>query len=254
MNCRTIFTAVKLARVVENPLPAVFDRLGLRREPYRARLRNGQVLQLRPGRGDLASFREVWLNELYTSQGQMLRPGDTVIDVGANIGCFSLFAAHRVGPQGRVLALEPEAETFQQLRRNIELNRAANVAARQIAVAAESGEAILYGAEDSRYCTLFRCVDQRATHQPVGKARTDSLERILEQEGIEQCHYLKLDCEGAEHDMIRTLSPEIAGRIDQITLEMHQVDGVDSDALTRRLESFGFQWARRGEIFFFRKV
>lgn len=58
----------------------------------------------------------------YLSSGQTIAPGSTVIDVGANIGCFTMVAAKLVGPTGRVFALEPEESTFRQLEKNIELN------------------------------------------------------------------------------------------------------------------------------------
>ena len=48
----------------------------------------------------------------YLSSGQTIAPGSTVIDVGANIGCFTMVAAKLVGPTGRVFALEPEESTL----------------------------------------------------------------------------------------------------------------------------------------------
>ena len=53
----------------------------------------------------------------------ILRPGDVFVDGGANIGLFSLVAASRVGPAGRVLAFEPASSTRAQLSRNVTLNR-----------------------------------------------------------------------------------------------------------------------------------
>jgi precorrin-6B methylase 2 len=56
-----------------------------------------------------------------------LQPGMTFIDVGANDGLYSLFAAKRVGPTGTVLALEPDRREFARLERNLRLNRLANI-------------------------------------------------------------------------------------------------------------------------------
>jgi precorrin-6B methylase 2 len=54
--------------------------------------------------------------------GKILRPGDTFVDVGANIGELSLFAAQRVGKSGCVVSVEAHPRTFSYLKRNIEMN------------------------------------------------------------------------------------------------------------------------------------
>ena len=61
-----------------------------------------------------------WWNTRFLATN--LRPGETVIDAGAGIGYFTLLAADLVGPQGRVLALEPNPQSAALLRRNLELN------------------------------------------------------------------------------------------------------------------------------------
>jgi FkbM family methyltransferase len=62
-----------------------------------------------------------------------LREGDLYVDVGANIGYFSLLASQCVGPAGKVIAVEADPETFKDLTSNLELNKARNVTARNIA-------------------------------------------------------------------------------------------------------------------------
>jgi FkbM family methyltransferase len=63
-----------------------------------------------------------------------LRPGDVFIDIGSNIGLFSLIAAHLVGTTGKVYAFEPCLKTFQRLGANIALNKFKNVESNQIAL------------------------------------------------------------------------------------------------------------------------
>src|SRR5438270_10356711 len=100
-----------LLRGVRNPLPAIFDRLGLLRSPYELHHRDGHRVELRPRAGDLFGFFEILLRNDYTSSGQHISKGATVIDIGANIGCFSILASHAVGPTGRVIAVEPDERT-----------------------------------------------------------------------------------------------------------------------------------------------
>lgn len=70
---------------------------------------------------------------------ELVRPGDTVVDVGANIGYYALLAARIVGPRGRVLAFEPEPDNLVELRMNIERNGLGMVEIRPVAVGAQAG-------------------------------------------------------------------------------------------------------------------
>ena len=69
-----------------------------------------------------------------------LRRGDIYIDVGANLGLFSVIAAERVGRHGRVHAIEPCSRTFARLARNISLNGFENIIGHRLALSAENGE------------------------------------------------------------------------------------------------------------------
>ena len=73
----------------------------------------------------------------------LLRPGDTCVDVGANIGYYSLLAAQIAGPSGRVYAVEQEPNTYGILHSNIQLNAAANVTPFCVAAGAAVGEVVL---------------------------------------------------------------------------------------------------------------
>lgn len=72
----------------------------------------------------------------------VVRPGDTVVDIGANVGAYTTFFASLVGPGGRVHALEPEPENFRRLRGATA--RAPHVQAHQLAASNVSGECVLY--------------------------------------------------------------------------------------------------------------
>lgn len=81
---------------------------------------------------------------------RILRPGLTVVDVGANIGLYTALAARAVGPAGRVIALEPEPETFGFLMQTIAANAFTNVEPHQLAASAAPGAARLFRNPDNR--------------------------------------------------------------------------------------------------------
>ncbi len=232
---------VALTSAVKNPAMAVLDRMGLRRSPYQLHLRNEQVMELRPKTGDLFGFYEIVVRRDYFAGGQILAPGATVIDVGANIGCFSITAAKMVGPTGRVIAVEPEASTYKQLLRNIELNHLDNVIPLRLAVGAKDGEIVLHSDPNRLFSSVFSSVNGRPIKGVDQRVTLVTLDALMDKFDVAQCDYLKLDCEGAEHEIVASMSNATAQRVRQITMEVHKVPGFDGQTLKARLESLGYE-------------
>lgn len=69
-----------------------------------------------------------------------LRQGDTFIDIGANIGLFSILASQKVSTTGKIIAFEPTPKTFKRLQENIKLNKCKNIEAREIGLSDSNGE------------------------------------------------------------------------------------------------------------------
>lgn len=77
-----------------------------------------------------------------------LRPGDVFVDVGANIGLFSLLAARRVGKSGKVYAFEPTTKIYERLCENVQLNQFSNILCFQLALSDERGEFPFFASQD----------------------------------------------------------------------------------------------------------
>lgn len=101
-----------------------------------------------------------------------LEPGMTVLDIGANVGMYTMLAAARVGPTGRVYAFEPERENFALLTKNIAANKHTNVVPMQYAVGESDGEIPVYLAKDNRG-------DHRTYAPDDGFAREHYLVRLV---------------------------------------------------------------------------
>lgn len=232
----------KLIAVVRNPLPLLLDRLSLQKDPYTLHARNGASLELRPApSGDRYAFFEVFVLEDYTCGGQRLAEGDIVIDVGANVGCFALLAARKVGRSGKVFAIEPEEATFRQLTKNIGISKAANVSPQKVALGQDEGVGRLHFDGRGLFSSLYSTVDGRVLPETTQEIRVTTLRMFMRATRIERCHYLKLDCEGAEHEIIASLDPETAARIDQITIEIHGLPGKPHYQLHKAIEKLGFE-------------
>ncbi len=125
-------------------------------------------------------------------------PDDFVfIDIGANIGGYSLFVASLPGKRGRVLAIEPQPDIFQRLIYNISQNPGALVKAMACAVADEDGEITLFIDSQNKGETSVRIVKMEGSAGSI-RVPAKTLASIAEDEGYSKIDAMKLDVEGAE--------------------------------------------------------
>lgn len=128
----------------------------------------------------------------------IFEPGDVFVDIGANIGVFSLLAASRVGPRGRVFALEPVPATFERLQRNLALDAASNVRAFNLAAWSAAAEVAMTCPVDPR---LHSGVFHLEPGEEAGQLRVPAValdELLLTGQQVDRVNVLKLDIEGAE--------------------------------------------------------
>jgi FkbM family methyltransferase len=128
--------------------------------------------------------------------------GTTAVDVGANVGIFTVPLALAVGTHGRVIAVEPSPENVAQLDRNIRLNDLANVEVHPIALAAEPGDVALRLGADPAFHSTSTVVRSRDAAAAT-LVRADTLDRIWRDAGSPEVSFLKIDTEGAELDVLR---------------------------------------------------
>jgi len=130
-----------------------------------------------------------------------LKPGDVFVDVGANCGLFAVFAARKVGPTGRVLAIEPLPAMQARLRFNVTANGFTNVTVCPTAVGALPGEATIHVSKKQYGHASLVGTDGEELTVPV-----TPLHAIVESAGVKRIDALKIDIEGFED---RALMPFI---------------------------------------------
>jgi FkbM family methyltransferase len=123
-----------------------------------------------------------------------LRPGDAFVDVGANIGLYSLNAARRVGPTGIVLAIDADNEMLVRLAFNADLNGMRNIECVHSAVTSEAGEIDFYVHPENRGQSS---VDQQPNTTAI-RVQALPLIEIVSRAGIREIRALKIDVEGHE--------------------------------------------------------
>ena len=166
-----------------------------------ATLPGGERVRIDPAHRQLA-----WNAEEYAAFKAAVQPGATVLDVGANLGAYTVLFARWVGPQGRVIAFEPAPASRDGLERQLALNGAADrVAVRPEAVAAAGG------------VRPFRADAMQGDNRlNVGDAgpgvilvETTSLDEFCAREDVNP-DVIKIDVEGAELDVLRGARTTIA--------------------------------------------
>ena len=134
-----------------------------------------------------------------------LKPGMTVMDVGAHNGIYSLFCADKVGVSGKVLALEPSRREFEKLRLNISINQFQNI--RIFHVAAYDSETTLdlkiAKTPHTGHNTLGNFAYQETTLDDIEAVQTSSLNQFIQTENLERVDLIKIDAEGSEMNVLR---------------------------------------------------
>jgi len=131
--------------------------------------------------------------------------GDTVIDVGAHVGWYTILFANRAGEHGRVLSFEPAPSTFPLLKLNVQLNAKRNVELHTVALSDRSGEMpfVVHPENFGDHHVAFASGEQATVH--VACARLD--EYAGEFDAIK---LIKLDCQGAEPAILAGASRALA--------------------------------------------
>lgn len=123
-----------------------------------------------------------------------LRPGGTVMDVGANVGFYTLLAARYVGEKGAVLAVEPNERNISFLRRHVALNLAANVTVVGAAAGGTDGTA--------RFSPGVHALMGHLTEDGSETVVLRSLDSLQQELGLRPVSVMKIDVEGAEAEVL----------------------------------------------------
>jgi FkbM family methyltransferase len=162
----------------------------------------------------------------------------TIVDIGAHVGSFTVWAALR-SPGARLLAVEPNPETFSLLLQNLHDNGLQDrVTAINAAVGTAPGVVGLELMEHSLATRLARSGEGQVT------ANVQKLDWLLAEAGIDEVDVLKVDCEGMEYEIFEAMGSEGLRAIKAITCEYHPEPNHDVSQLDTILRSAGFRVER----------
>lgn len=153
--------------------------------------------------GRLLYYRGMCEERLILRLRQLLKPGMTFVDAGANEGLYSVIAAHCVGPSGKVFAFEPQRSLGERFWNNVRMNGLNNVILEQVGLGGTPGQANLFQVSRRDIHATLRL---RPDEQDVGPETTvpvRTLTDALRERGVTSVDGMKLDVEGAEVDVLR---------------------------------------------------
>lgn len=146
-----------------------------------------------------------------------LTPGDTVVDVGAHLGYFTLLARDTVGPGGTVFAFEPHPDSYARLTENLALNGFEDVVAEQLAVGHASGRLTLYEGDKTIRATT---VSALSNGEAVGNVEVVALDTYLQQADARP-DLVTINAEGAEDGVLAGLTDTLRSAAPTVIAELH---------------------------------
>ncbi len=179
-------------------------------------------------------IHEIFKRRFYERIGFEINPGDTIVDVGANMGIYALWAAPYVA-HGRIFCIEP-SQVIETLTYNLERNDIKCVTPIQCALGSKNGEMELVTYPD------FNITNHQAGYTPAAWGQVGinfllgrraakpqtvlipsrTLESILDEHSLDTVDLLKVDCEGAEYEILESTSAKTLARVRKICVEFHR--------------------------------
>ena len=243
--------AIMVYRGFENWLPVswrlLVGRLRNRPPALRLRSRQGPILETLAGDRSWWTCVEVFGRDCYRLAALRLPVAATVVDIGANLGAFTL-AVRAARPNAQIISFEPSPSAFGMLAVNVGRSKpsGSRTTLRQVAVTgAGAGPTVQLAERTGDLCTssiLPATGGQPGVREIEVPAR--SLVAVLRScpDGVD---LVKIDAEGAEYDMICTTPPATLRIARQWVIEYHSVAGHSFEELARQLQLAGFSCSRR---------
>lgn len=241
VNFPVYFLALTRAGVLRNP-HRNFNREQKRRENSVLRTWDGLKVTIRDNYWDARIVREAFIEKPYLKYFSRSQ-SPVIIDIGAYIGDFSLYAAKYLN--ARVIAYEPTAENFAMLQENVRINNLEHRVEVVNKAVGLSGEISLGIEKNDQEIHVSRYL------YPDGEQRTVqsvSLQEIFSTHGIEKVDLLKVDCEGGEYDIFPTAPDHLFARIQNIVFEHHPVEDYEKkiDDIIVKMTRLGYTVHRHG--------
>lgn len=186
------------------------------------------------------------INEIYNSRvyeslpGFEPKEGETVLDIGAHIGLYSLQAAQRVGPKGMVVAVEADPRNFHLLSRNAQLSGSSSIVCKKVALWSRPEDLVLHRDEVGfgGHSVVF---DKGGDSVHV---KAETLDSLVERLGLKEVSLMKMDVEGAALQVLQGARDSLARWKPRIVCAAYHTED-EAELLANFLQPFGYRLETR---------
>jgi FkbM family methyltransferase len=227
--------AVEAIKNIKNWPTYFLDYFGFKKGKMTYRLNNGVKYVVRGGCFDRIAINETWFHKIYTPEDFQIKKEDVVVDIGAHIGIFSIYASTVAA---KVYSFEPFPENYHFFEENIESNDITNVELIRKAINSKKGKMRLI-LDDFHTHSL---VKGSASTGNFIEVETITLEDFIKEQKIEKIDFLKMDCEGSEYEILKNCPESVLNKIEKISMEYHHIDDEkNGNVMKEILESKGYE-------------
>jgi len=178
---------------------------------------------------------ETFILRRYTPKEMVVKTDDVVVDIGANIGIFSIFAYFNGA--SKIISYEPDPVSFKDLQKNIKINNIHTIKPVNLAITNKNIFVKLYTYKNNGGNSVFN-------NDKGGKAikvRSIKLKDVFKQNKISKIDFLKMDCEGSEGLIFKSTDKDVWSKINKLSLEYHDNSSpVSHDQIIKILETNKF--------------
>lgn len=154
--------------------------------------------------------------------------GETVYDIGADQGIYTLFFARKVGPKGKVMTFEPNPISYSHVVTNVQLNKFAHVDVRNVAIGDTPGKlTFAFPAKDPGRGTADELIREQILKEPGARAvevDVEALDSLIDTAGLPAPTFAKIDVEGFELQVLRGMSNTLKKQRPRLFIEIHGAD------------------------------
>jgi FkbM family methyltransferase len=184
------------------------------------------------------------------------KEGDTVVDIGAHMGRYTITSSKSVGASGKVIAVEAHPYNYRLLQDNLRLNKLTNVSTLNLAVYSEKARLKLYLPDEelgytghhSLMTNYLATKHGKQTDRRYIEVEADTLDNLLKSEGIVTVNWIKIDVEGAEYEVLKGAQDTLAAsEYISILVEVHGKENYGPTVDLLKLNNFNIEFEKNYE-------
>jgi len=219
---RLFLEGIRIIKLYKNWFDIISNHFKADKDTTELILRDDVRYKIRPKSTDMGLISEIHSKNVYQIQKGDIGDGAVVIDIGAHIGIFSIFAAIQT-ENVTVYSFEPDPDNFQFLLKNIKINHLENkIRPFNLAVSnTNTPKKLIRSAASLTAHSFFANKFLSDEIKDSVEVNCTTLSAIFDRNKVKKCDVLKLDCEGEEYDILLNAPDGILSKVVRITAEYH---------------------------------